>query len=105
MSLPQVQLPQNPESAYDRALNQKLYDYLRPLFNKVNGLASGSFSAVDNAYTAAPTTGTWAKGDRITNSNPTELGAATAKYVIIGWICTVSGTPGTWLEMRTLTGN
>lgn len=55
--------------------------------------------------TAAPTTGTWAKGDVALNSNPVEAGSAASKYVITGWICTVAGTPGTWLPMRSLTGN
>jgi hypothetical protein len=55
--------------------------------------------------TAAPTTGDWAQGDVIRNSTPTELGSASSKYVIAGWICTASGTPGTWLPMRTFTGN
>lgn len=55
--------------------------------------------------TSAPTTGTWAQGDKCRNNTPTELGVVTQKYLIIGWCCTVSGTPGTWLNMRTLTGN
>lgn len=55
--------------------------------------------------TAAPTGGTWAIGDRIKNSNPSEAGAGGSQYVIEGWICTVAGTPGTWLAQRTLTGN
>ena len=48
---------------------------------------------------------TWAVGDRAINTSPSELGTAGSKYIINGWICTVAGTPGTWLEMRTLTGN
>lgn len=40
--------------------------------------------------TAAPTTGTWAVGDRVLNTSTTAAGAA------LGWICTVAGTPGTW---------
>ena len=38
---------------------------------------------------AAPTTGTWVKGDIAYNANP-----ASAGY--IGWVCTVAGTSGTW---------
>jgi len=63
---------------------------------KLTGRASG---------TAAPSTGTWAQGDILYNSAPTEAGAASSKYVVLGWICTVAGTPGTWLQMRVLTGN
>jgi hypothetical protein len=38
---------------------------------------------------AAPTTGTWAVGDITYNTAPTAGGT-------IGWVCTASGTPGTW---------
>jgi hypothetical protein len=41
--------------------------------------------------TAAPTTGTWARGDRVFNRDPA-VGSPK------GWICTVSGTPGTWVS-------
>lgn len=37
----------------------------------------------------APTTGTWTKGEKIYNSNP---GGGSYE----GWICILSGTPGTW---------
>ena len=54
---------------------------------------------------AAPASGTWKVGDMVWNSVPTEAGSAASKYVITGWVCTVAGAPGTWLEMRALTGN
>lgn len=37
----------------------------------------------------APVSGTWTRGDRCINNNPT-VGSPK------GWVCTVSGTPGTW---------
>lgn len=77
----------------------------RGIATKVNGMADGRLAQIDNARTAAPTTGTWAKGDFVRNSNPSELGAASSKYVIHGWIATVGGTPGTWVACRYLTGN
>jgi Right handed beta helix region len=40
---------------------------------------------------AAPTAGTWARGDIVKNSAPS-VGAAR------GWVCTVAGTPGTWVS-------
>lgn len=40
---------------------------------------------------AAPTTGTYAVGDRVLNSTP-------AVGQPKGWICTVAGTPGTWIS-------
>jgi len=83
----------------------KLVEFLREVAKKVNALAAGNFAARENTGTAAPTTGTWAQGDIVQNSNPAEAGTAGSKYVVTGWICTVGGTPGTWLPMRTLTGN
>ena len=44
-----------------------------------------------NIGSEAPTTGTWAVGRRVINSAPT-VGQPKA------WICTVSGTPGTWVS-------
>ena len=38
---------------------------------------------------AAPTTGTWSRGDKVFFTNPSAGG-------YIGAVCTVSGTPGTW---------
>lgn len=38
---------------------------------------------------AAPTTGTWVRGDVVFNINPSAGGNS-------GWICTTAGTPGTW---------
>ena len=82
-----------------------LVEYLRQIAKKVNALASGSAAAFENTGTAAPTTGAWAQGDFRRNSNKTELGLAGGKYVIQGWDCVVGGTPGTWVDRRTLTGN
>lgn len=39
--------------------------------------------------TAAPTTGTWSRGDIIYNVAPSAGG-------FIGWVCTAAGAPGTW---------
>jgi hypothetical protein len=41
--------------------------------------------------TSVPTTGTWAQGDRAFNIAPA-VGSPK------GWICTVAGTPGTWVS-------
>jgi hypothetical protein len=80
-------------------------DWARSVAKKLNSLASGAASAVDNTGTAAPTTGTWAQGDFVRNSSPSELGAVGSKYVIQGWMAVAGGTPGTWVQVRTLTGN
>jgi hypothetical protein len=88
--------------------NYRRGDWIRILDEidrNVNLLAEGKLSANYNATTAAPTTGIYAKGDFLRNSNPSESGSGGSKYIIFGWICTVSGTPGTWNECRFLTGN
>ena len=78
---------------------------LREHATQVNNLTEGRIAAVTNATTAAPTSGPNQQGDFVRNSAPTELGSALSKYVILGWVCVVSGTPGTWVEFRGLTGN
>lgn len=87
---------------YDRG---QLVELMRDIQNTINALAEEQIDAHYKAYTAAPTTGEWKKGDRARNSNPSEAGGAGSKYVIEGWICVTSGTPGTWRECRVLTGN
>lgn len=46
--------------------------------------------------TAAPASGTWAVGDTVINNAPSVDGN---NMFIEGWICTVAGTPGTWVAM------
>ncbi len=83
----------------------RLYDLFKAIAIQLNNLSEGRMAGRYWAYTAAPTTGTWAVGDVVWNSAPAELGTASSKYVIHGWQCVVSGTPGTWVQMRYLTGN
>lgn len=51
--------------------------------------------AVTTHGAAAPTTGTWARGDRCENSAPA-IGAPS------GWVCTTAGSPGTWRALPNL---
>lgn len=81
-----------------------LQTLLRDAGAKVNALSEGRISGRDGTFTAAPTGGEWAQGDLIPNSAPAELGSAGSKYVILGWVCVASGSPGTWKECRVLTG-
>jgi hypothetical protein len=78
---------------------------LREHATQVNLLSEGRIAGWYTALTAAPTSGDWMRGDSVKNSAPSELGAAGSKYIIEGWVCTVSGTPGTWVQKRCLTGN
>lgn len=78
---------------------------LREHAQQVNAVSEGRIGGHYNAATAAPTTGMYQQGDKVWNSAPAEAGSASSKYVVIGWVCTVGGEPGTFLPMRVLTGN
>lgn len=78
---------------------------LREHATQINLLSEGRITGRYTATTAAPTSGAWMQGDSVDNSAPAELGVAASKYVILGWVCVVSGTPGTWVQKRCLTGN
>lgn len=86
-------------------MERKLTDLFRATNAQVNQLTEGVGSAVHNASSAAPTAGTYAVGDFVRNSAPAEAGGAGSKYVVLGWLCTVAGTPGTFVPCRALTGN
>lgn len=105
MKLRQKILLPSPSNEYENQLNRILYHEIDDITKQVNDLTEGRIFADHSAVTAKPTTGTFYKGDILRNSAPAEAGAGGSKYVVIGWICTVSGTPGTWVEMRVLTGN
>jgi hypothetical protein len=70
---------------------------------------SRNYSLDSSKYTlfqdAAPTSYTWAAGDRVIVKTPVEAGSAGSKYIIVGYRCVTAGTPGTWLPERVLTGN
>lgn len=44
---------------------------------------------------AVPAAGTWNRGDRVVNTSPSAGGN-------IGWVCTASGSPGTWKTYGTI---
>ena len=89
-----------PEYSYSR-----FSDILQRIETQGNLLAEGRLQGRHFTATSIPTTGDFAQGDIIWKSDPTEAGSASSKYVILGWVCTVAGSPGTLLEMRVLTGN
>lgn len=108
MKLPndfRLPLGARPDASWLDLLRRQLAIAFSDISKQVNGVTEGSISAITNAATAAPTTGTWKQGDFIRNSAPSELGSAGSKYVIFGFVCVASGTPGTWRETRFLTGN
>lgn len=85
--------------AYDKGRMGELW---RLAEEQANALAEGRIIARHGAMTAAPTAGNWVKGDLVDNSAPGVVSSAISDYVIVGWICTASGTPGTWKERRVL---
>lgn len=97
-------LPQVTDPKWAEKLTFQLTSLLADANRTVNLLTGGRMSVV-LALASAPTTGLWGLGDEVRNSNPQELGTAGSKYVLRGWICVAAGTPGTWKEQRTLTGN
>lgn len=88
---------------YDAASIQEI---VRLIEQQENQHAEGRINARHGAMTAAPTLGTGVKGDIVWNSNPSETSNAVTgeSYIILGWECTSSGSPGTWKELRVLTG-
>lgn len=97
-----ARLPQN-DSLPD--LRRRLTEHLRTVATQVNAVSEGVLQASYNAATVAPTTGTYALGDFVRNAAPSELGTAGSKYVVTGFMCVAAGSPGTFVQCRSLTGN
>lgn len=101
---PKPRIPSEPER-----MALRLADLIQRISENVNALTEGRASALYTAQNAAPTTGTWARGDYVPNSEPAELGSASSKYVVYGWKRLTSGSANVlntdWVEDRRLTGN
>jgi len=84
----------------------KFIEILAGIDNKVNTLAEGRLQGRHYTGTETPSSSAIpaAVGDIVWNSNVTVQGTVAAQYVLIGWACTASGTPGVWRDMRLLTG-
>lgn len=93
-----ARLPQNGDTAL---LLRRLADLQRENASLVNALAEGRIAGTVNAATAAPTTGSYAIGDFVRNSQPSETGTAGSKYVVTGWLYLSGG----FVQQRVLTGN
>jgi hypothetical protein len=81
-------------------------EMVRQIEDAINRLSEGRIYQNYNAASAAPSGSTVAYqlGDFIKNLSPTPTGGAGSEYVILGWVCTAAGSPGTFEEVRTLTG-
>lgn len=95
-----MKLPNDPRIFEGPKLVQRLVDLHRDIARQVNGLSEGKIEARYSAQSSVPTTGTHAQGDIVWNTTPTEQGSAPNTYVVLGWVCTVGGTPGTWEAMN-----
>lgn len=79
------------------AASEVWMDEVSVCYGVQSGLNSGKFGSLElnaktfTTATAAPVNGTWKVGDRVFNSAP-----------VVGqpksWVCTVAGTPGTWVS-------
>jgi hypothetical protein len=92
-----LRLPQS----YDAAA---LAEVLRRIVTQLNNLSDGRLNARDSGLTAPPTTGRYAVGDVVWHTSPSETTTTTGNFVVMGWVCTASGEPGTFEQMRVLTG-
>ena len=101
--MPRVALEQFLQNEYDLA---QMTELVRQLEDVINRAYEGRIYQRYNA-TSAPTGATvsWQLGDIVYNTTPTELGTAGSKYLLVGWCCIAAGAPGTWREIRVLTGN
>lgn len=101
--MPRIALEQFLPQQYDYGLFAEMIRNIEDAINKAfEGRINQRYSA-----SAAPTgtTVAWQVGDIVYNTIPTESGTAGSQYLIIGWLCVAAGAPGTWREMRVLTGN
>jgi hypothetical protein len=92
-----LRLPQT----YDAAA---LAEVLRRIVTQLNNLSDGRLNARDSGLTSPPTTGRYARGDVVWHTSPSETATTTGNFVVMGWVCTASGEPGTFEQMRVLTG-
>jgi hypothetical protein len=101
--VPRLYLEQFVTEKFDRGL---MTEMVRQIEDAINRLSEGRIYQNYNAASAAPTGSTvsYQLGDFIKNLSPTPAGGAGSEYIILGWVCTAAGTPGTFEEVRTLTG-
>jgi hypothetical protein len=105
MAMPKLNLEQFLSGEkYDRGL---MIEIARLVEDAINRISEGRIYQSYNASATAPTGTTVAYqiGDIVRNVTPTEQGSVASKYIVWGFICVAAGNPGTWREMRVLTGN
>lgn len=93
-----IEIPEKYEQSRVREVIRKVQD-------TVNDLAEGRARVRYQSASTTPGFGTYSLGDWVFNSSPSELGTVGGKYVLLGWVNVSAGAPGTFKEMRALTGN
>lgn len=96
-----MKVTQTPRITQDVIMSRELAEHAA----LINLMTDGRLTGTNNAMPTAPLGGMYAIGDYVRNSTPSELGTAGSKYVVLGFLCTVGGTPGTFVQARALTGN
>src|SRR3990167_10977945 len=77
---------------------------------QVNLLSEGSITARYQAQASVPSSSAvaYVQGDMVWDSNPTVRASVApgvaSNYVRLGWLSVAPGKPGTFVEVRTLTG-
>lgn len=94
-------------AAYEK---DRLTEIVRAISQQVNQLSEGRITARYQAQASVPTgsVDAYTPGDIVWDSNATVRGSVAAglaaAYVRVGWINVAPGSPGTFVEMRVLTG-
>jgi hypothetical protein len=96
--IPRPNLPIGPDGA-GKDTWSVLQRSLDRIVEAINGLSAGRLSS-SLALASVPTEGSWARGDVVRNSAPAKVTGGDFNYVLLGWVCTVAGVPGTWEELR-----
>jgi hypothetical protein len=101
--VPRLYLEQFVTEKFDRGL---MTEMVRQIEDAINRLSEGRIYQNYNAASAAPTGSTvsYQLGDFIKNLSPTPTGSPGSEYIVLGFVCTAAGTPGTFEEVRVLTG-
>ena len=102
--MPRLYLEQFVQQEYDRSL---MTEMVRQVEDAINRISEGRIYQSYNASATAPTgdTVSYQLGDYVKNLTPTELGSGGSMYIVLGFVCIAAGNPGTWREVRVLTGN
>jgi hypothetical protein len=108
MRLPTPQLPATGATGVLANVIVAISNYLKLVQAQVNANSDGKIAGATSAANGPPPANsktTYAQGDFIRSTVPSQTGTAGTEYVIIGWICIAPGTPGTWVACRCATGN